>query len=88
VRGHDQSRGWRLGNSLSNAIGGVLIEHAGYVASFRGLAGIAIVAFFILSLAVPETLVRHQEEPLPLTPEHTLMSQATAVSPLEERPTI
>jgi len=59
-----------IGASVSNAIGGALIQHAGYAASFRGLAGIAVVAFVILWLAVPETLVGHQEEPLPCIPEH------------------
>jgi predicted MFS family arabinose efflux permease len=77
-----------IGASLSNAIGGALIQHAGYATSFRGLAGIAVVAFVILWLAVPETLVGHQEEPLPCIPEHPNMSQATTLSPFEERSTV
>jgi predicted MFS family arabinose efflux permease len=56
-----------------------LIQHAGYEASFRGLAGIAVLAFAILALAVPETLVTSREqlrtpEPAYASPERTLPS--------------
>jgi MFS family permease len=45
-----------IGAALSTAIGGALIQHLGYRASFLGLAGIAVLAFLLLWLAVPETL--------------------------------
>ena len=45
-----------IGAATSNAIGGTLIQHFGYRASFIGLAGIALVAFALLWLTVPETL--------------------------------
>ena len=45
-----------IGAATSNAIGGTLIQHLGYHASFLGLAGIALIAFALLWLTVPETL--------------------------------
>jgi MFS family permease len=45
-----------IGAALSTTIGGLLIQHLGYRASFLGLAGIALLAFALLSLAIPETL--------------------------------
>jgi hypothetical protein len=39
-----------------DTVGGVLIQRLGYRASFLGLAGIALIAFALLWLAVPETL--------------------------------
>jgi MFS family permease len=45
-----------IGAATSNAIGGTLIQHSGYRASFLGLAGIALIAFTLLWLTVPETL--------------------------------
>jgi MFS family permease len=45
-----------IGAATSTTIGGVLIQHLGYRASFLGLAGIALVAFALLWFAVPETL--------------------------------
>jgi predicted MFS family arabinose efflux permease len=45
-----------IGAATSNAIGGTLIQHFGYRASFLGLAGIALIAFALLWLTVPETL--------------------------------
>jgi MFS family permease len=45
-----------IGAATSNSIGGLLIVHWGYRASFLGLAGIALLAFTLLSFAVPETL--------------------------------
>jgi MFS family permease len=44
-----------MGAAVSTTFGGVLIEHLGYRASFLGLAGIALLAFTLLSFAVPET---------------------------------
>ena len=45
-----------IGAALSTTIGGVLIQHLGYQASFLGLAGIALLAFAVLWFAIPETL--------------------------------
>src|SRR5579862_6545692 len=45
-----------IGAATSTTIGGVLIQHLGYRASFLGLAAIALVAFTLLWFAVPETL--------------------------------
>ncbi len=45
-----------IGAAASTTFGGVLIQHLGYRASFLGLAGIGLVAFALLWLAVPETL--------------------------------
>ncbi len=56
-----------IGAALSTTIGGVLIQHVNYRASFLGLAAIALVAFGLLWFAVPETL-----------PERTLATKAEA----------
>jgi MFS family permease len=45
-----------VGAAVSTTIGGVLIQHLGYRASFLGLAGIALLAFALLWFAIPETL--------------------------------
>jgi MFS family permease len=45
-----------VGAALSTTIGGVLIQHLGYRASFLGLSGIALLAFAVLWFAIPETL--------------------------------
>jgi hypothetical protein len=45
-----------IGAAASTTIGGQLIQHIGYRASFLGLAAIALLAFTLLWLAVPETL--------------------------------
>ncbi|MCU1241637.1 MAG: arabinose efflux permease family protein [Candidatus Acidoferrum typicum] len=45
-----------VGAALSNAIGGLLIQKLGYRASFLGLAGVALVAFCLMGVAIPETL--------------------------------
>jgi MFS family permease len=45
-----------VGAAVSTTIGGVLIQHFGYRASFLGLAGIALLAFALLWFAIPETL--------------------------------
>ena len=45
-----------VGAALSNALGGTLIQHSGYRASFLTLAAVALLAFVVLWLAVPETL--------------------------------
>jgi MFS family permease len=45
-----------IGAAGSTTIGGVLIQHLGYRASFLGLASIGLLAFTLLWFAVPETL--------------------------------
>ena len=45
-----------IGAALSTTFGGVLIQHLGYRDSFLGLSGIAVLAFAVLWLAIPETL--------------------------------
>ena len=45
-----------IGAAMSTTIGGVLIQHLGYRASFLGLGGIALLAFAVLWFAIPETL--------------------------------
>jgi MFS family permease len=45
-----------VGAALSTTVGGLLIQHLGYRASFLGLAGIALLALALLWFAVPETL--------------------------------
>jgi len=45
-----------IGAAVSTTIGGMLIQHFGYRASFLGLAAIALFAFVLLWVAVPETL--------------------------------
>jgi MFS family permease len=45
-----------IGAALSNTLGGLIVEHLGYSASFLGLAAIASLAFFLLAATVPETL--------------------------------
>jgi MFS family permease len=45
-----------IGAALSTTVGGQLIQHAGFHASFLGLAAVAAVAFTLLWIAVPETL--------------------------------
>lgn len=45
-----------IGAAASMTLGGVLIQHLGYRASFLGLAGVALVAFMLLGFSVPETL--------------------------------
>ncbi len=45
-----------IGAAASNGIGGVIVQQFGYRTSFLALAGIALFAFTLLGLAVPETL--------------------------------
>lgn len=47
-----------LGAALSTSFGGKLIQHFGFRVSFLSLAAIALAAFTLLLLAVPETLDR------------------------------
>jgi MFS family permease len=44
-----------VGAALSNSVGGFLVEHAGFHASFLGLAAIACLALLLLWCFVPET---------------------------------
>jgi MFS family permease len=45
-----------IGAALSTTVGGALIQHAGYRASFLSLAAIAVLAMAVLCLGVSETL--------------------------------
>ena len=45
-----------IGAATSATVGGLLIQHFGYRASFLGLAGIALLAFMLMWFTVPETL--------------------------------
>jgi MFS family permease len=47
-----------LGAALSTALGGLLAHRFGFAVSFLGLAGVAVVAFGLLWMAVPETRLR------------------------------
>jgi MFS family permease len=47
-----------IGAAASTTVGGMLIQPLGYRVSFLGLTGIALLAFALLWLAVPETLAR------------------------------
>jgi MFS family permease len=44
-----------IGASLSNTVAGVIVVKAGYSAAFLTLAGIALAAFMVFLLAMPET---------------------------------
>jgi MFS family permease len=50
-----------VGAATSNAVGGLLTQHLGYRASFLGLAAIALLAWLLLWLSVPETLSRGED---------------------------
>ena len=54
-----------IGAALSTTIGGVLIQHLGYRASFLGLSGVASLAFGMLWFAIPETLSQTYATPTP-----------------------
>lgn len=45
-----------IGSAVSNAVGGALVQRAGYDGSFLSLAAIALAAFVLLQVAIPETL--------------------------------
>lgn len=47
-----------IGAALSTTLGGTLIQHFSYKASFLGLAGVAMLAVVLLWFAVPETCER------------------------------
>jgi MFS family permease len=53
------------GAALSATLGGQLIQHLGFGASFLGLAAVALVAFALLWFAVPETLAGEANLPAP-----------------------
>jgi MFS family permease len=44
-----------IGAATRNAIGGSLVQHFSFGVSFLGLAGIALIAFAVHLIAVPET---------------------------------
>lgn len=47
-----------IGEALSTMLGGQLIQHVGFHASFLGLAAVTALAFGTLWIAIPETLRR------------------------------
>jgi MFS family permease len=55
-----------IGAAASTTVGGLLIQHLGYSASFLGLAGIAVLALALLWFAVPETLSERIPRPTPI----------------------
>ena len=54
-----------LGAALSTTFGGKLVQHFSYRVSFLALGGVALCAFLLLLLAVPETLPERSGAPLP-----------------------
>ncbi|OKO81373.1 MFS transporter [Bradyrhizobium sp. NAS96.2] len=46
---------WGLGAALSNSVAGVIVDMAGYNAAFLFLAAVALAAFILFWIAVPET---------------------------------
>jgi len=52
-----------IGAALSNTVGGLLIQHSGFRASFLGLSGVALLAFALLWFLIPETLLPAVEPP-------------------------
>jgi MFS family permease len=46
---------WGAGAALSNAVAGVIVDRAGFNAAFLFLAGVAVLAFLLFWLAMPET---------------------------------
>jgi MFS family permease len=67
-----------VGAALSKALGGMLVQHAGFHASFLGLAAIACLALLILWIAVPETGNS--------APEHYSASLPLALRPVDGAP--
>jgi predicted MFS family arabinose efflux permease len=66
-----------VGAALSTTVGGQLIQYSGFSTSFLGLGVIAMIAFAILWIAVPETLGK-ERSPMPKndTPSPELESLA------------
>jgi MFS family permease len=67
-----------IGAALSNTIGGQLVQHISYRASFLGLASIALLAFALLWFAVPETVNQDDQtstEETPLIPRKELFAE-------------
>jgi MFS family permease len=61
-----------LGAALSTTFGGKLIQHFSYRISFLSLGAVAALAFFLLWMAIPETLPeRHNPESRPSSPATT-----------------
>ena len=44
-----------VGGSLSNVVAGVIVVRAGYDAAFLALAVVAVLAFLLVLIALPET---------------------------------
>ncbi len=54
-----------IGASVSTTYAGVLVQHFSYNVSFLGLAAVAVFAWLLLFLAVPETLPQHAADVRP-----------------------
>jgi MFS family permease len=67
-----------IGAALSTTIGGLLIQHAGYRASFLGLAGIGVLAVAVLWFSIPETLSQKEPPAQPPAPEAELPPEKEA----------
>jgi MFS family permease len=71
-----------IGAATSTTIGGILIQHSGYRASFLGLSGIAVLAFGLLWFAIPETLSDSTTSP-PLEERKTPTSWTPSLNPTQ-----
>jgi MFS family permease len=73
-----------IGASLSNTVAGVIVVKAGYSAAFLTLAGIALAAFIVFLVAMPETgeLARkhRNEEATPGEPAQAATADSALVS--------
>jgi MFS family permease len=49
------SASWGLGAALSNSVAGFIVDKAGYSPAFLFLAAVALAAFFLFWMAMPET---------------------------------
>ncbi|MEX3968425.1 MFS transporter [Paraburkholderia sp. EG286B] len=59
-----------IGAGLSNLTGGFVVDRLGFPAGFLALATVAIAAFALFALFMPET--REYDDPAPVPPEHAL----------------
>lgn len=57
-----------IGASLSNLVAGLIVVIAGYSTAFLALAGVALVAFLVFLLAMPETRVCGKRGPIEAAP--------------------
>jgi predicted MFS family arabinose efflux permease len=67
-----------IGAALRNTVGGQLVQHISYRASFLGRAAIALLAFVLLWLAVLETINKDDQtknEETSLIPRKELIAE-------------